>query len=168
MIGMSCASAREAVADFVAGRPGAADAALVQRHVASCADCRAEVELARALYAARPPVPAGLQERVIAGLRADRAGAVAPAADEVGARRPWWGLSAAAIAAVALGIGIVSDQARPGNDVAVPGYAYEVEEGIWSSDDGLVAGAPSLETLSDEALERLLDELTVGGAGGAA
>ena len=51
----------------------------------------------------------------------------------------------------------------------VPGYAYEVEEGdIWASDDGLMAGAPLFDELSDEALLQLLDELALGSAGGSA
>lgn len=159
MIEKSCESAREAMADFVANRLVGADVESVERHVEACADCRAELELAQMLYAARPRVPGGLERRVVAALRGERAAW----------QRPWWGLSAAAIVAVALGIGIVSEPTRPGADAEVPGYAYEVEEGsIWSSDDGLVAGAPSLEALSDEALQLLLDELTVGGAGGAA
>jgi hypothetical protein len=42
------------------------------------------------------------------------------------------------------------------------------EQGLWLADDGLVAGAPSLEELTDEALAQLLEELSVGSAGGAA
>ena len=86
-------------------------------------------------------------------------------------RRPahtWWGVSAAAIAALALGIGIVSQQASdPSGDI--PAFAREAEEGeIWLSDDGLVAGAPALDDLSDEALLELLDELSNVSTGGAA
>lgn len=159
MTEMSCASAREALADFVANRLGDDDAESVERHVEVCADCRAELDLTQMLYAGRPRVPAGLEARLVAAIRGDRAGA----------RGHWWGLTAAAIVAIALGIGIVSEPTRPEADAEVPGFAYEVEEGtVWSSEDGLVAGAPSLDALSDEALRQLLDELTVGGAGGAA
>jgi hypothetical protein len=53
--------------------------------------------------------------------------------------------------------------------VDVPGFAYEAEEGdVWSSDDGLIAGAPLFDGLSDESLLQLLDELSVGYPGGAA
>jgi hypothetical protein len=38
----------------------------------------------------------------------------------------------------------------------------------WVSDDGLIAGAPALDDLSDEALMTLLDELGADGSGGAA
>ena len=51
----------------------------------------------------------------------------------------------------------------------IPGYAYELDdENLWLSDDGLIAGAPALDALSDEALLQFLDELDVGGAGGSA
>jgi hypothetical protein len=54
-------------------------------------------------------------------------------------------------------------------EILVPGYAYEVEEGdLWLSDDGVIAGAATLDGLSDEALAQLLEELTVGASGGAA
>jgi hypothetical protein len=83
--------------------------------------------------------------------------------------RPWWwGISAAAVAALALGIGMSSDGSEQ-VESAVPGYAFEIEDGdAWLSDDGLIAGAPDLDALSDEALLQFLDELTVGGAGGGA
>jgi hypothetical protein len=38
----------------------------------------------------------------------------------------------------------------------------------WVSEDGLIAGAPALDGLSDEALQILLDEMGAGGPGGAA
>ena len=40
------------------------------------------------------------------------------------------------------------------------------DEGVWLSDDGLLAGAPALDGLSDEALLQLLEELVGGSAGG--
>ena len=159
MIDMSCGSIREAIPDYVASRLDAEALDAVEAHVDACADCAAELELVQAVYAGRPRVPAGLSARVRAAVEGDRATM----------QRPWWGLSAAAIIAVALGIGIISEPTGPGGDADVPGYAYEVEEGtVWASDDGLVAGAPSLDLLSEEALLQLLDEISVGGSGGAA
>jgi hypothetical protein len=114
------------------------------------------MELVRLLHATRVEAPAGLLDRI--------------ARDAVGRRptRTWWGISAAAIAALALGIGVVSnDASAPGAEVPV--FVREAEEGeIWLSDDGLVAGAPALDDLSDEALLELLDELSNVSAGGAA
>jgi hypothetical protein len=73
---------------------------------------------------------------------------------------------------VALGIGVISN-GRPTVEVAgeveVPGMVAGVEEGsLWVADDGLVAGAPTLDGLSDQALLLLLEELSAGTAGGAA
>jgi hypothetical protein len=62
----------------------------------------------------------------------------------------------------------VSDQ---GSDpvLDVPAFVSEAEEGeIWLSDDGLVAGAPAFDDLSDEALLELLDELSSTSTGGTA
>jgi hypothetical protein len=39
---------------------------------------------------------------------------------------------------------------------------------IWVSDDGLLAGAPLFDGLSDDALLQLLDELSVESTGGSA
>ena len=50
-----------------------------------------------------------------------------------------------------------------------PDVRHELDdENLWLSDDGLIAGAPALDALSDEALLQFLDELDVGGAGGSA
>ena len=39
---------------------------------------------------------------------------------------------------------------------------------VWASDDGLVAGAPLFDGLSDDALQELLNELSSGSLGGSA
>jgi hypothetical protein len=153
-----CGTVREMIPDFATKRLDATGVATLERHCAECAECRAELELVLVLRLGRPAAPVGLSARVIAATRADRR----PTA------RPWWGISAAAVAALMLGIGITSQPAGEA-DVNVPDYAYEVEDGeLWVSDDGLLAGAPSLDLLSDEALEQLLEELVVGSSGGAA
>lgn len=155
----TCGTIRELVPDSVASRLSRDELDAVERHVAACGECRGELELAQTLYATRARAPEGLAERVRSAVAAELRMPARPA-------RTWWGLSAAAVAALALGIGISSEPSEP---LDVPGFAYEVEEGIvWSSDDGLVAGAPLFEGLSDEALLQLLDELSAGGPGGAA
>ena len=153
-----CGTVRELIPDFVGSRLAAEGVERVEGHVRACAECLAELELAQVLLASRASVPEELLERIMRNSVTERS---APA-------RTWWGVSAAAIAALALGIGITSDPAQEA-PVEVPGFAYEAEEGeIWSSDDGLLAGAPALDELSDEALLQLLDELTVGSTGGSA
>jgi anti-sigma factor RsiW len=153
---LHCGDVRELIPDLVAGRLPAAESARVRGHLTTCTDCRAELDLVRLLHATRAEVPAGLLDRIAQASAARR-----PA-------RTWWGISAAAIAALALGIGIVSDDASaPGAEA--PAFVREAEEGeIWVSDDGLVAGAPALDDLTDEALIQLLDELTNVSTGGGA
>ena len=151
-----CGTVRELIPAFVAGRLAAPETALVKDHVPACLDCAAELDLVRLLYASRVEAPPTLLERVTRSVASRR-----PA-------RTWWGVSAAAIAALALGIGSVSDRASDPT-LDVPAFAREAEEGeIWLSDDGLVAGAPAFDDLSDEALLQLLDELTSTSTGGAA
>lgn len=153
-----CGNIRELIPDFVGGRLAAADLEFVQDHVRSCSECAAELELARVVLATRLAPPPELLGRLLRSVQASRP---APA-------RTWWGVSAAAIAALALGIGISSDPAGQA-PVDLPGFAYEVEEGsIWLSDDGLMAGAPLFEGLSDDALLQLLDDLSSGTNGGSA
>lgn len=156
-----CGKVRELIPDFVAGRLSAGEGGTVEGHVAECPDCAAEVGLVRMIFASRLPAPSGLLDRLLQS-------AVSTAAQPVGVPRTWWGLAAAAVAALALGIGLSSDPSAT-VPIDVPDYAYEVEEGdIWVSDDGLVAGAPHFDDLSDDALLELLDELSVGSAGGSA
>ena len=158
----TCGTVRELIPDFVARRLAVDARAPVERHVDRCAECAAELELVRMVASGRPRVPEGLLERLLTAVEAG--------VDTHGVRPPrtWWAVSAAAVAALALGIGMSS---RPVAEVPtdVPGYAYEVEEGdIWVSDDGLVAGAPLFDDLSDDALLQLLDEIAVSSAGGTA
>jgi len=152
-----CGQVRELIPDFVGSRLAAEDLEAVEAHVTRCGECRAELELAQTILASRPRIPDGLLARIAAAVAADRRSHT----------RPWWGISAAAVAALALGIGLSSQRAEA--PVDVPGFAYEAEEGdVWLSDDGLVAGAPLFDGLSDDALMTLLDEISLDGAGGAA
>jgi anti-sigma factor RsiW len=152
-----CGATRESIPDYVGGRLQDFDAGAVERHVAGCRECEAELALARSIFASRAAVPDALLDRLLVSLARERQPA-----------RTWWGISAAAVAALALGIGIASDPSAVA-PVDVPGFAYEVQEGdIWVSDDGLLAGAPMFDGLSDDALMQLLNELSVESAGGSA
>ena len=158
MSNVKCETVREWIPDYVSGRLSKLDSTSVQAHLKVCDECRGEVGLARLVFESRVNTPDGLANRVRDAVRYDR----------TSVSRPWWGIAAAAVAALALGIGISSD--RPEQpESEIPGYAYELEDvDLWLSDDGLIAGAPALDALSDEALLRFLDELDVGGAGGSA
>lgn len=145
-----CAEIRDLIPDRVSGRLDETEARRVDEHVASCADCRQEWALIRLLVDSRPTAPEGLARRIGVALREDARGRVT--------RAPWWGLAAAAVAALALGIGVQSDRAIT---LEAPGFAYETEdEAGWLTDDGIVAGAPVFEGLSDEALDQLLEDLS--------
>lgn len=149
MIQVECDTVRTAIPDLAHGRLESGDIRSVEDHLAGCAECRAELDLARLLVASRPEIPTDLSVRVVASWRAER----------TSFRRPWWALTAAAVAALALGIGITSDSSAPVLGEA-PGFASEYDDGqLWMSDDGLLAGAPAIDDLSDEALLELLDEL---------
>lgn len=149
-----CGTVREFLPDFAAGRLGLEQLRAIEAHLPSCTECRVELELIRVLLEAPPVVPDRLADEVVSAVRMSRRSV----------RRPWWGISAAAIAAIALGIGISTD--RPGTVLGpVPDFASEADEGeAWLSDDGLLAGAPSIDGLSDEALLELLEELSGEGA----
>jgi hypothetical protein len=153
-----CGSVREWLPDHVAELLDSEARAAVDRHVEECAPCRAELELVALLYDSRVEAPGDLPDLVLDALSRRR-----PAT-----HRPWWGLSAAAVAAVALGIGIASDgtSVDPGRGETL---ATEFEEGeFWVSDDGMLAGAPSFDGLSDEDLLELLEELLEDSPGGSA
>ncbi len=165
MTDRKCEDVLTLLPDRVSGRLDAEDEQALDEHLKSCSDCALEEQLARVVHSSRRSAPGGLEHRVLQAIRGrertqDR--------DRERRRlRPWWGISAAAVAALALGIGMSSEPtAMP---PVAPGFATELDEGeLWSSDDGLFAGAPSLEELSDEALVELLDELSAEGIGGAA
>lgn len=155
-----CERIRAVLPDWVRGELDAAEAEAVAVHVTDCAECRAEADLLRLLAAAPPAVPAGLADRIRTEVARDRPAAVAGG-------RPWWGLAAAAVAAVALGIGVTSGGGP--SDVSVPVYASDAATGeAWLSGDGEIAGAPALGDLSDDELMALLDDLAAVGTGGAA
>ena len=142
-----CTEVRERLPAYVGGRLDPAAAARVRGHLAGCARCRAESELTALLLRARPHVPEDLAERIQTSIRYDRATV----------RRPWWGLAAAAVAALTLGIGVASSVSDRTAEPAE--YAVEEDGAFWLSDDGVIAGVPVLSDLSDAALQTLLADM---------
>lgn len=152
-----CESVRDRIPDFVGDRLAPSDAAAVRAHLDECAECREEAALVGLLFASRPRSPDGLASRIEESLPLARRSAA----------RPWWGVAAAAVAALALGIGVISDGTPAAEEV--PAYVAGAEEVVlWPAGDGLVAGAPALDDLSDEALITLLEEMGADPSGGAA
>lgn len=143
---IDCGAVREMLPEIVHADGRHEELALVEAHVRSCDACGAELALVRMLRVTRPEPRDDLLPRLERRLRFERQAV----------QRPWWGLTAAAVAALALGIGFSSGQ---GIDVVAPAFALEMEEGWWDAGDGLVAGGLMFDDLSDDALARLLDDL---------
>ncbi len=147
---ISCAWVGEHLPEWAAGALPSAETAALDVHLEGCASCRADAEVVRLIRAGRPAVPDVLADRIRDGIPRRR----------VASSHPWWGLGAAAVAVLAVGIGVMSSGGGVSN-VTVPAYAAaDTTEGtMWLSDDGLIAGAPALDGLSDQALEELLQEM---------
>jgi anti-sigma factor RsiW len=139
---------------LAAGRLEPGDRARVGAHARSCEDCAAELATLRLLVESRPELPRPLADR-IAGEVAK--GLARPTPDR--RRLPRWALAAAA--GVVLALGTPSLLQRMGSDGTDVGAELddEVFPTAWLSEAPLIAGAPLLDGLSDEALARLLEEM---------
>jgi hypothetical protein len=120
---------RDLLPDFVHGTLAATEQVRVRAHVASCADCEAEVELLRAVGAAFP-TPAVDVRRIVAALPAGAGGAVRPPAFTI---RPWRLAAAATILAVAgISLAVARETFVAAGSrsvtVATPGTVPHVEE----------------------------------------
>ena len=158
-----CGVIRELIPEFAGDRLGTREGASVEDHLAACEECLREFDLVRILLEGRTESPEAWIREVVARVADDQR---RYGRGRLAAHRPWWGISAAAVAVIALGIGIESVGSASA-DVVLPGFAYEAEESdLWLSGDGLVAGTPALDELSDEALTELLEEMVTGSLGG--
>ena len=95
-----CGTVRELLPGFATNRVDAQEARRVEAHLPGCAECREELELVQSLFGSRPQPPLDLAQQILVGVLAERRDG----------RKPWWGISAAAVAALAIGVGIASDQ----------------------------------------------------------
>lgn len=130
-----------------------------------------EREIVRLLSAAPPrPVPADLEARIQAAVRAQRSAESGTAAVSTPARRgrrtPPWALAAAAGLVLAVATPLLMERmgAGGGGEVAideaeVTAMLTETLPSPWFGDGGTVAGAPVLDDLSDDALLQLLEEM---------
>ena len=153
-----CEWIRELIPDYAAGRLNDDEIALAGLHFADCNECRDELDLVQLVFSSRAMEPEGLAVKINAAVHNRR----------VTGHRQWWGAAAAAVALLAIGLNVILDRSGPG-DLPLAESEFEIEsENLWLTDDALIAGAPMLGGLSDEALTQLLEELTVGTSGGAA
>ena len=168
MTGRDCERVRDLLPDLVSGSIAPEDDGVVEAHLGICPTCRAELDVVEALRGARPEVPQRLEAKIQARVRSDLSGANAGqgASDRkrvLPFRRPWkvpaWGLSAAAVVVLALGTSVIWNGEGP--DLVQDPIVVASQEALpesWLWDDGMVAGAPVFDGLSDEDLEALLEE----------
>lgn len=162
---MTCAEVLDRLPDRAAGRLSAGDEAVVDRHLEGCGECRESLTTLTLLVSSRPAVPEGLEARIRAAVR-EAAARPEPVAGSAGRRargrtpwlRPVWALPVAAVLALAVGIPVALSLADGPEPAGVLALA-DGESGLWFDDDLMVAGAPALSELSDDALAELLEEL---------
>jgi len=170
--GKECEKIRDILPEW-ASETHPKDGDLVEDHLRACKDCQLELEVIRAVRDQRPGVPLGLEARIQARVRTGLGEASSLDSSEVEqkdsssrlaiVRRRWaptWALSAAAVVILALGTSIIWNGGDPGlvpDPTAVASQELLPESWLW--DDGMVAGAPVFDGISDEDLETLLEEL---------
>jgi hypothetical protein len=163
-----CEKVGELLPDWVAEILEDQRVAEVREHLSSCAECADEEKLIRTLFESRPRAPQGLEARIQNRVREEmaRSGDSPAAVVPLERRRLWawslaptWGLSAAALVVLSLGIGVLWEGRSP--EVTLEPLEVAVEEPVpeaWLWDDGMVAGAPVYDGLTDEELEALIEE----------
>jgi len=171
MSGQDCDEIRDVLPEWALGALDTEEGEKVREHLSACPDCAEEEEALRALLAARPEPPTGLEARIQARVREEmrRSEVVEPPRAEAEVfplvrRRRWapaWALSAAAVVILSLGIGVIWNGGDVPEVLQDP-LQVAVDEPLpesWLWDDGLVAGAPVYDGLTDEQLEALIQEL---------
>ena len=145
---MNCARAKDLLPEFVRDELTGEERRRIAGHVTVCVDCHQEVELLRRIHTDTVRVPAGLASDIKDALGREHRSA------------RWsvrWAVPAAAVVALALGTAVVWERVRALPEVGPLGR--EPFAVVWPSDDDDVAGAPTLEGLSDDDLRILFEEL---------
>ena len=151
---IDCAKVRDCLPDFASGRIENHRSVTIESHLLSCEDCQSELELIQILRAASPVVPVLLADQIENAV--------------FSSRRSWnrsrWGLSAAVLVALAVGVGLPRDRPEVIQDV-VYDFGVDPEQGeLWLTEDSFLAGDLWIEGLSNETLMKLLEELEGEGA----
>ena len=168
MKSLRCEDVKDLLPEWTTGLLDDAPRLAVEAHLSDCAACREEAELLQAVLASRPPAPAGLEARIQARVRQEFSRPRAAHGGRVRALRPrsgrlWapaWALSAAALAVLSLGIGVLWNGKVP--EVTIEPVEVASQEPLpeaWLWDDGVVAGAPVFDDLTDEELRVLIEEM---------
>jgi anti-sigma factor RsiW len=172
MNSQACDTVRDRLPEWKAGLLQGEKAEAVEVHLAGCAECREEVEFLEALLLARPEPPPGLEARIQAQVRREfLQGTIRrqePGVLSIFRGRHWiptWALSAAAVVLLAFGARVILGPQGP--DAEQDPVLVAVQEPLpeaWLWMDGMVAGAPVFDALSDEELEALVKQLEEGGS----
>ena len=172
MTGLDCEVVRDLLPELAAGSMDPEEGGQVEAHLRTCPACQEEMELVSALKAAQPQVPSELEGKIQARIHEEYSAAGYPEPDRASRdanrvipffRRPQkipaWALSAAAVLMMALGTSLIWNQR--GTDVVQDPIVVAAQDPLpeaWLWDDGMVAGAPVFDGLSDEDLEALIEE----------
>ena len=172
MKGQDCEIIRYLLPELGAGSLSPEEGGMVEAHLGSCPDCQMELEVVMALRGARPETPPDLETRIQARVREEMTMERARVAEEdsgdtsrvipIFGRPRWapaWALMAAAVVVLSLGTGVIWKRWAP--DLVQDPIVVASQEPLpeaWLWDDGIVAGAPVFDGLSDEDLEALLKE----------
>ena len=165
MTNWNCDEVLARLPELAHGR-GESEAQEVFEHLESCENCQAEWEIVSLLVDAGPaPVPSDLEARLTAAVRADAEERV----DGRSVRRtrsiPTWRLAAAAGIILAVATPVLVDRMADQptgllDEAEVTAALGDRLPSPWLDDEeGIVAGVPVLDGLSDEALEQLLLEM---------
>lgn len=165
---LGCEEIQELLPEWMAGVLDNTQEEAVAQHLSGCAACQKEEALLRGILNSRPQAPKGLEARIQARVRQEFHGGsirLERGVSAVRSRRwrrwtPTWALSAAALAVVSLGIGVLWN--GQSTDVSTDPLEVAVQEPLpeaWLWDDGVVAGGPVYDDLTDEELQALIEEL---------
>ncbi len=164
MSATACETVRDRLPEWAAGLLPPGEVRELEAHLSTCGACRGEAEVVRMLLDARPEPSSDLAARIAAALPETRMRVEVGRVGRRAARRflpglrPAWALPAAAVLVLALGTALFLD--REGGDESPPTVAaVDLLADSWLWEESMVAGAPTLESLSDEELARLLEEL---------
>lgn len=145
-----CEGVRDRLPDLAWGTLDAADARMVETHLATCAACAAERDLVETLRAQQAPLPFGLEQRVARAVRTTR---------------PRWRVSPTRLAMAATVVfalvtaGLLARVGLPGAGRTGEEPTVDVDEALLYSGVPLTSSAPTLDDLSVEELETLLREM---------
>ena len=145
---IDCAEAKDLLPEFVRDELADERRRSIAGHIKVCMDCQQEVELLQRIHNDTLRVPSSLASDIKDALAREHRAA------------RWsvrWAVPAAAAVALALGTAVVWERVRALPEVGPLGL--EPFAVVWPSDDDDVAGAPTLEGLSDDDLSILFEEL---------